>query len=464
MTHVLEDEFDDPGEATDPNAVKRDRWDRPLLPPVNTVLTRAEGDVRPFTRCTTFAGSLDEQSNLSLWAQRLVVKGMAERDDLRLLARSATLEDKATLNEVITAAKEMAGGPASARLGTALHSFTEIRDRGGPDDDIDPEMLPRVDAYSEALKARGIEILPDYIERLVCWEKYSVSGTFDRIVMYKGSPVICDLKTGKDLGYGWLKIAVQLLCYAMADGIWSQPEYRWHPLPEGLRQDIGLVVHLPSTGDVSCTVYEVDLLPAVEAARLCSEVREWRKTRGLETKLKAQPPSAQIEVLAEAAAKPKRGRPRKKIEPVIEVLQGAALDAEVKASGAPIGRCTYCGNEHVEMTCPEAPKDDNWVWPWQRPGLDEKPGSTELALNVEVMTTETEIVADVALIAEDDDPFANLPEENLAMTPEEEYRLRIMDASSPGELSVIRKEAMDSGAWNDALLELGMARLAELKK
>lgn len=460
MTHVLEDEFDDPGEAVDPNAVKRDRWDRPLLPPVNTALTRAEGDVRPFTRCTTFAKTLGNESNLTAWKMRLVAKGMAEREDLRLLARSTEVTDKAGLNEVADAAFELAGGNAGRRLGTAFHNFSEIRDRGGSDDDIDPEFLPHVEAYSAALKVHGIEIMPDYIERLCAWEKFSVSGSFDNIVMWKrpgediARPTVLDKKGGADLSYSWLSIVVQLFCYASADGIWDQENYRWLPMPEGLRTDVALVAHVP-TGkrgeEVVCDIYEIDLLPTAEACRISYEARDWLKTRGLAMKLKAKPLSAQIEVLADTA-KPKRGRPRKKVEPVVEVLQGAALDAEVKASGVPIGRCTYCGNEHIEMTCPEAPKDDTWVWPWAKPE----------DITVEVTTTETEIVADVGLIVEDDDPFGDT--ESFAMTPEEEYRLRIMDASSPVELSVIRKEAMDSGTWNDALLELGMARLAELKK
>lgn len=483
MTHVLQDEFDDPGDVVDPNAVKRDRWDRPLLPPVNLALARAEGDERPFTRCTTFAGSLDEQSNLSLWSQRLVAKGMAEREDLRLLARSATLEDKQTLNEVISAAKELAGGPSASRLGTALHSFTEMRDRGLSDDDIDPEMLPRVDAYSAALAEHGIEIMPDYIERLVCWEKFSVSGTFDRIVMYKGSPVILDLKTGKDLGYGWLKIAVQLLCYAMADGIWDQPAYRWHPLPDGLRTDIGLVVHLPSTGDVSVTVYEVDLLPAVAAAQLCSEVRDWRKTRGLATKLTAslnevaeeKPLSAQItdKVLAgnEAAKaskecctfgctyvaphtgpcilpKPKRRAPRKKAEPVVETLEFAELDEEVAAAETEIAQT------HAVSA------DPNWPWPWSRPE------TTTVDVTADSSDAEAVIEADVSLVEEFDDPFAEVVEVDLeiAVTPEEKFAALIRGAVTPSELSQIRKEAIEEEAWTDSLLQLGMDRLAELKK
>ncbi len=444
------DEFDDPGEIIDPTEVKRDRWQRPLLPPVNLALPRAEGDERPFTRVTTFASALGDESNLTAWKMRMVAKGMAEREDLRLLARSADASDKATLNEVAEAAFEIAGGNAGRRLGTAFHMFSEIRDRGGPDSDIDPEFLPHVNAYSAALEAHGIEILPDYIERLVVWEKFSVSGSFDNVVMWQGKPTILDKKGGADLAYSWLKIAVQLLCYASADGIWDQENYRWLPMPEGLRTDKALVAHVP-TGkrgeDVRCDIYEIDLAEAGEAIRISYEAREWLKMRNLATKLVSvlgasgtvtvdiQPLSAQITesvLAANEEVKPepkKRGRPRKAAvveplafeEPEVEALEGAALDQEVSAA---IGSCTFCGNAHVEMTCPEAEPADPFA------ALDDEPDTVG------------------------DDP---LP------TPQEIIIGRINEAMSHTDLSQIRKEAMADGLWNDEMLNLGMARLESLK-
>lgn len=493
MTHVLEDEFDDPGDTVDPNAVKRDRWDRPLLPPVNLALARAEGDERPFTRVTTFASALGDESNLAAWKMRLVAKGMAEREDLRALAKAADITDKASLNEVAQAAFEIAGGNVGRRLGTAFHKFSEMRDRG-QEDDIDPEFLPHVEAYSAALKAHGIEIMPDYIERLCVWEKFSTSGSFDNIVMYRrkgedvARPTILDKKGGADLSYGWLKIAVQLLCYASADAIWDQENYRWLPMPEGLRQDIALVAHVP-TGkrgeDVVCDIYEVDLLPAVEAVRISYEARDWLKTRGLATKLKVDRTqliadtirSYEAEVLAEkevadrAKIASKRRSPRKKAEPVVEVLEGAALDAAVAAAAKPIGESD----------------DPLWIWPWRDPRLDDvTPEETAAAIDelgeagllteglaelkellVEVTTTEDEIVADISLVSEDDDPFADLPVEidlDHAVTSEEKYAALIRGAATPAELSTIRREAMEEEAWSDTLLKLGMERLADLKK
>lgn len=457
------DEFDDPGEIIDPTEVKRDRWNRPLLPPVNLAAARAEGDEKPFTRVTTFASALGDESNLTTWKMRLVAKGMAEREDLRLLARSADATDKATLNEVAEAAFEIAGGNVGRRLGTAFHKFSEIRDRGGEDSLIDPEFLPHVNAYSAAIEAHGIEIMPDYIERLVAWEKFSVSGSFDNIVMWQGKPTVLDKKGGADLAYSWLKIAVQLLCYASADGIWDQENYRWLPMPEGLRQDKALVAHVP-TGkrgeEARCDIYVIDMAEAAEAIRISYEAREWLKMRNLATKLKPgivnplpglsvgsripgvrtdphtpAPLSAQITesvLAANEEAKPepkKRGRPRKMAaveplsfeEPEVETLEGADLDQEVTAA-------EY---EQINEALADAPV------------FGDEP-------------------ADPFAELEPPDPFGDSDDDPLP-TPHEIIIARINEATGHADLSQIRKEALADGLWTDEMLKLGMARLESLK-
>lgn len=508
------DEFDDPGEIIDPTEVKRDRWNRPLLPPVNLTLARAEGDERAFTRVTTFASALGDESNLTAWKMRLVAKGMAEREDLRLLARSADASDKATLNEVAEAAFEIAGGNAGRRLGTAFHKFSEIRDRGGPDSLIDPEFLPHVNAYSAALDAHGIEIMPDYIERLVAWEKFSVSGSFDNVVMWQGRPTVLDKKGGADLAYSWLKIAVQLLCYASADGIWDQENYRWLPMPAGLRQDVALVAHVP-TGkrgeEARCDIYVIDLAEAAEAIRISYEAREWLKTRNLAVKLKpapsmppvempglgnrevrlrsdgveVKPLSAQITesvLAANEEAKPepkKRGRPRKlassvpPVEPLafdepladvdsvsetdsgirvsIEVLEGATLDETIKAAETePVA----AGPGGRCTFCGQ--EHSEAVCP-------ESEKEEEPSLPSDVEFEPADPFADLEPQPEEIDPFADVVDEEPLPTPQEIIITRINEAMGHADLSQIRKEALADGLWTDEMLKLGMARLESLK-
>jgi len=242
----------------------------------------------PYTRATTFAKSISDTYILSQWSQRMVAKGIATRQDLRMAA--ATLDvttDRDQLNGVCEDAKEAATAKVAARLGSAIHAFTEQADRVGQVDA--QEFQPHVNAYTEALTAFNLEVIPTMIERIVVCNKYSIAGTFDRIVMWDGRPTVFDLKTGKDLQYGWQEIAIQLWIYANADGVWNPDRWLWEPMPDGLRTDKALVLHLPAGREPDAQVYEVALEPAAKAAALCAAVREWRKYRALATLL--EPPA-----------------------------------------------------------------------------------------------------------------------------------------------------------------------------
>jgi hypothetical protein len=275
----------------EPNGVRRDRFGRYLLPPCR--IGPAPKKEVPFTRATTFAKSIADTYALSQWQQRMVAKGIAERMDLRLAA--ATLDvraDKDALNDVVEQAKEAAAAKSAARVGSAVHAFTERADRN---ETVDAqEYAPHVNAYSSALTTFGIQVLPGMIERIVVWNRYAIAGTFDRLATWQGLPVVLDLKTGRDLQYGWNEIAIQLAVYAHADGVWNPETWQWEPMPPVSREK-ALVVHLPvldgsvETG-AKAHLYEVDLRPAIDACRLCWEVREWRKTRGLAVELESPAP------------------------------------------------------------------------------------------------------------------------------------------------------------------------------
>jgi hypothetical protein len=139
-------------------------------------------------------------------------------------------------------------------------------------------------AYQVALAEAGIEVLPEYIEKTVVWTGYGVAGTFDRIVrMPNGELRIADLKTGRDLSYGWTEIAIQLGIYASASHIWDWETQSFSLMPE-VSKTKAIVFHLP-VGEANCTIYELDIAQGIQAAELCHQVREWRKTRYLATPL-----------------------------------------------------------------------------------------------------------------------------------------------------------------------------------
>src|SRR6202000_1482205 len=146
------------------------------------------------------------------------------------------------------------------------------------------EYEANVRKYDSTLAARCITVMPSMIERIIVWKRFNIAGTFDRLALWNGQPVVLDLKTGRDLTYGWNEIAIQLCIYAHADGIWNSDSWCWEPMPDVSRRT-ALVVHLPVVDQDQaappCTVYRVDLEPALTACQLCYDVREWRRMRDL---------------------------------------------------------------------------------------------------------------------------------------------------------------------------------------
>ena len=328
----MADEFDVPSAidsalADDPtpvgDRVRRDRWGRYLLPQppewglsehwdsghIRAMPTRVSGgkDVpageKAWTRASTFAKSISDTYTLSQWAQRMAIKGITLREDLYALAAATPLEDKDTLNDIAERAKDAAGAKAAAALGTAVHAFTEQYDRG-QEPTVPAAWRPDVDAYAALTRALGLRFDASLIERTVAVSSIGklnsaagVAGTFDRIATvtqnveladgltlgdYRvdvGDRLIVDLKTGRDLSYGWYEIAIQLALYANADAIWDRHSNTYYPMPE-VNKKLGLVIHLP-VGKGEATAYWVDIERGWRGAQLAEMVREWRNIRNL---------------------------------------------------------------------------------------------------------------------------------------------------------------------------------------
>lgn len=236
------------------------------------------GKTMSWTRATTWAKSIADTYALTQWQMRMAVKGLALRPDLLALAAATPVEDKEKLNRVAEDAKEAAAASAGANSGTALHAFTEQIDRGGSPF-VPPPWDKDIAAYRAALAAHDVQIDRQYIECKVVVPQLSVAGTFDRLVSHRGELVVGDLKTGQNLDYGWLEIAIQLALYARASHLWDKTTRQHAPMPKVSLQR-ALVFHLP-VGQARATVYEVDIATGWEAALLCGQVRDWRKRKGL---------------------------------------------------------------------------------------------------------------------------------------------------------------------------------------
>jgi hypothetical protein len=278
---------------------KPDRWKRYRLPHPET--GKADG----FTRSTTFAKTISDTFRLNLWKTRQAIDGMILRPDLQM--KYATEPDNEKKNKIAEEAQEAAGAKVGANLGTALHAFSEAVDRG-EEPMIPAPFRPHIAAWSALVEQFNLEILD--IERVILctdpvFDVRGVAGTLDRIVRFKkdtkvnlpgggshtfkkGTIAILDLKTGKDLQYGWLEISVQLATYANAKIRFDKESKTWLPMPEPMDTEVALVVHLPATTpgeSVKATMYAVDIATGKKMAQLCTDVRQARKLKGLATAL-----------------------------------------------------------------------------------------------------------------------------------------------------------------------------------
>lgn len=257
----------------------RDRWGRYLLP-------QPAGKDKGYTRATTVAKTLSDTYGLTRWQVRMTAQGLTQRPDL--FARvAAAAGDAKTLDVVCEEAKEAAAASSGANIGTALHSFTEAVDAGRPVH-IPAPWDADVAAYSAALERARITVDPDFIETVLALHSIEVAGTMDRLVtMPDGRRLIADLKTGKDLTYGWGEIAIQLALYAHAEQIFDPSTGQYRPMPE-VDQDEALVMHLPA-GQARCDLYVVDIAAGWDAVQTALVVRAWRKRRDLASLLPATP-------------------------------------------------------------------------------------------------------------------------------------------------------------------------------
>lgn len=246
--------------------IERDRWGRPLIIPPNG------GKPVPYTRCTTFVGSLDDKENLMKWKARMTAIGMAQRDDLVLQARAADPDDKKTLGRVAEAAAEHAGASQRATIGTELHALTERLDRGETLPDMG-KWQADLEAYQSTVNRLGL--VSEEIETFVVNDELQIGGTFDRVYSIGGQRFIGDLKTGSSLDWGTGTFAMQLAVYANSlryDHTTGTRESL------DVRTDVAILVHLPA-GTGRCDVYWLDIERGWASVALAGAVREFRKLK-----------------------------------------------------------------------------------------------------------------------------------------------------------------------------------------
>lgn len=281
---IVTDQFGDPAKrgkgSTRDDGIEFDQYGRYLMPHPET------GVVQPWTRVTTLTKTLSDTYGLTQWAKRNVAKGMSIRPDLTALAAALDVEeDKSALGKIVEKAEAAAEADRGANFGSAFHKFAERLDRGESLASLKiPSPLDKdLAAYADALKARALRVLPEYMERVVCIPELGACGTLDRIFgqpsgdTHSAALAIGDFKTNKEesLGYAWMEIAVQEACYANATHIWDGAARQWLPMP-AVDKARGLVIHSPIGKGVT-NVYGVDLIKGWTLAKAAVMVRAWRK-------------------------------------------------------------------------------------------------------------------------------------------------------------------------------------------
>lgn len=234
---------------------------------------------RSYSRASTIAKTLSDPYHLTRWEIRMAMLGILARDDLATLARTCdpdTAEGKEALNDIGRQAKEAARGSAGANLGTAFHTVTELieTDRA---DRVPPELAVEANAYVARMTASGVR--PYLLERQIFCGGLGdgVIGRFDRLYWMGEMLGIADAKTAKNVGFGWLDIAIQLAIYAHADYIYDPETDAWEDAPP-IRHDIAVVQH-SLIGTDRCDLYVVNIEAGWELAKLAVRVRQARSDK-----------------------------------------------------------------------------------------------------------------------------------------------------------------------------------------
>lgn len=256
--------------------IPRDRYGRPMLVPAEG------GDRVPYTRVSTLAKCLDDQSGLTAWKQRKVAEGLLKRPALMtrlsgIFANGhpdADAAAKREVNRLMAEAMEAAGASTGSSAGTGLHALTEAVDRGEFPEYISAEDHARLTDYVAAttpLTALDAEVF-------VVIDEIGAAGSFDRLWrMADGRIVIGDLKTGKSEADYPFATTVQIAMYAHGLRYDLETDAR-SPIHPDLDLSTGLLVHMPPSG--GCRVLELDLTKGWRAAQAAHFVhhtaRKWR--------------------------------------------------------------------------------------------------------------------------------------------------------------------------------------------
>lgn len=237
-----------------------------------------------YSRPSGWGSDLDDESNLVNWRIDRAMEGVALDP-----AIAATVAAHVNISEGRRERRDRAidrgRGGERRDIGTALHAMTERVERG---DGFRAPPPYDADLAAYLLMLERAQLTSEFIECKICSDTWRAAGTADRIyrlggelttpdgsVLPKGSMVIGDLKTGAKLENKLPGFCIQLAIYS--DGVFYDVNTDERtPMPEELRMDWGVLVHLPA-GSGRCELLWTDLRVGRIGADLVRQVRSWRK-------------------------------------------------------------------------------------------------------------------------------------------------------------------------------------------
>lgn len=257
-----------------------DRWQRYKIPHPNN----PTGPGASWTRATTVAKAISDQTALNSWMLRKVAEGAAKYPHM---LTDVDWEDKKAADALAQNLLNVSGARDGATRGSHFHTLTEQLDRGEEiqyGDDLDRLM---VEGYKAACTKLNIGAVPAFIERTVVVpgldkggaQVAGIAGTFDRVMQSKrsGKFYVWDFKTHEGKygpEYSMPEWEIQLAIYSQARVFWDWESRQFYDLPN-LEQDRALVFHV-NRNTAEWTVYPVDLQAGRASLDLALGVRAWR--------------------------------------------------------------------------------------------------------------------------------------------------------------------------------------------
>lgn len=241
--------------------------------------------LRPYTRATTIAKTIEDEYHLSEWKARCAARGVALRDDLVARAKATPVEDKRVWKEILAEAEVVNAGGAKRNMGSAFHEFHERAPKMSGEEFAAQHPLIKATyaKYHAALKQCGIEEI--LTEVTLVNTKIGSAGKADGIARLRdGRYVIIDRKSGRITEYPH-SACQQLAIYANADVMITYDENGAtvrHPVPP-LDKHTALVLDVTIGDDqtANVAVYDIDIWSGWAAVLLACDARRWRNRRDL---------------------------------------------------------------------------------------------------------------------------------------------------------------------------------------